>query len=66
MKLCPLTTYVVTYKLAGNTVLDTSATLTFTSTTTGLHGPAVDDVTIQSCLLVLCPHKGTQLRPHSR
>ncbi|MFB6700873.1 DUF642 domain-containing protein [Streptomyces rubiginosohelvolus] len=106
----PLTTYVVTYKLAGNTgaapvvktgevrvngvliddltfdttgrgprdmgweqriayfttVLDTSATLTFTSTTTGFHGPAVDDVTIRSCLLVLCLHKGTQLGPHSR
>lgn len=106
----PLTTYVVTYKLAGNTgaapvvktgevrvngaliddltfdttgrgprdmgweqrtayfttVLDTSATVTFTSTTAGLHGPAVDDVTIRSCLLVLCLHKGTQLSPHSR
>lgn len=106
----PLTTYVVTYKLAGNTggpspvvktgdvrvngaliddltfdttgrgprdmgweqrtayfttVLHTSATLTFTSTTPGNRGPAVDDVTIRSCLLVLCLHKGPQLSPHS-
>ncbi|MGW8485461.1 hypothetical protein [Streptomyces sp. NPDC055886] len=28
--------------------------------------PAVDDVTIRSCLLVLCLHKGTQLSPHSK
>lgn len=96
----PLTTYVVTYRLAGNsgrppavktgelrvdgavvddltfdttgrtpramgweqrtvyftTLLRTSATLTFSSTTESNGGPVVDDVTVRSCLLVLCPY----------
>ncbi|MFD5032046.1 DUF642 domain-containing protein [Streptomyces sp. NPDC058405] len=95
----PLTSYIVSFKLAGNpewlpalktgelrvngsplktfsfditghgrrsmgyvqqtavftTLLNTSVTLTFVSTNPGYGGPVIDDVKIQSCLLVLCP-----------
>ncbi|MFF1909529.1 hypothetical protein [Kitasatospora sp. NPDC058218] len=37
------------------TLLDHSVTLTFAGTNPGYGGPVVDDVRIQSCLLVLCP-----------
>lgn len=40
------------------TLLHTSATLTFASTTPGYAGPVIDDVVVQSCLLVLCPPTG--------
>ncbi|MFJ7059160.1 DUF642 domain-containing protein [Streptomyces microflavus] len=40
------------------TLLHTSATLTFASTTPGYAGPVIDDVVVQSCLLVICPPTG--------
>ncbi|MEU0158065.1 hypothetical protein ABZ154_04265 [Streptomyces sp. NPDC006261] len=43
---------------AFTTLLQTSATLTFASTTPGYAGPVIDDVVIQSCLPVLCPPTG--------
>ncbi|MGW1816513.1 DUF642 domain-containing protein [Streptomyces sp. NPDC002125] len=37
------------------TLLKTSVTLTFASTSPGVGGPVIDDVRVRSCLLVLCP-----------
>ncbi|MCX5413619.1 DUF642 domain-containing protein [Streptomyces sp. NBC_00059] len=36
-------------------LLKTSVTLTFASTSPGVGGPVIDDVQVRSCLLVLCP-----------
>ncbi|MEE6259081.1 DUF642 domain-containing protein [Plantactinospora sonchi] len=36
-------------------VLSPSTTLRFASTTANAHGPVIDDVRVESCLLVLCP-----------
>ncbi|MEV6262540.1 DUF642 domain-containing protein [Streptomyces sp. NPDC051784] len=36
-------------------LLKTSVTLTFASTSPGVGGPVIDDVRVRSCLLVLCP-----------
>ncbi|MGI5215229.1 DUF642 domain-containing protein [Plantactinospora sp. CA-290183] len=36
-------------------VLSSATTLGFASTTTGAFGPVIDDVRVDSCLLVLCP-----------
>ncbi|MFF4245060.1 DUF642 domain-containing protein [Streptomyces sp. NPDC001822] len=36
-------------------LLKNSVTLTFAGTSPGVGGPVIDDVRVQSCLLVLCP-----------
>ena len=40
-------------------VLSASTTLQFASTTAGAFGPVIDDVRVESCLLVLCPAGNT-------